>query len=88
VLLIGFGLGLGFLGRFLTHIQNGPALLRGWTGYAPIARVAPLALLRHDVVPPWGRLLIWLALVAVWTVLAYWMLQPGGMNRRDDAVDT
>ncbi|MGB9111800.1 MAG: hypothetical protein WCF24_03635 [Acidimicrobiales bacterium] len=39
------------------------------------------------MIPPWGRLLIWLALVAIWTVLAYWMLQPVGLNRGDDEGD-
>lgn len=65
-------LGVAFLmaGSYLTTLDSTGAL--GWYAYAPLTRASyPSAGL-----PDWARLLIWLALTAVWALSAIWVLRP------------
>ncbi|MGH3303340.1 MAG: hypothetical protein ACRDOK_16990 [Streptosporangiaceae bacterium] len=70
VVVIGLGLALGAVGSYLVSLGSG--LPRGWTGYAP---------LQLQVVPgigmaPWLRLIIWLALIALWALASIRLLRP------------
>jgi hypothetical protein len=70
VVVIGLGLALGAVGNYLVSLGSG--LHRGWTGYAP---------LQGQAVPgigmaPWLRLIIWLALIALWALTSIRLLRP------------
>lgn len=68
--MVGSAIAIGIFGYFLTHLGG---RLSGWTGYAPLAL--------HRAMPPWGRFLIWLALVLIWTAFAYWLMRPVSRDR-------
>lgn len=59
VLVIGLAAALVFIGDYVTTAGT----FTGWTGYAPLTN-GPILL--PGGLPRWGRLLIWLALVAIW----------------------
>jgi hypothetical protein len=61
VIVVALGVGLVLFGRWLVGYWQGDTF--GWVAYAPLsgATNAPRALLH-----PWVRLVIWLALTAVW----------------------
>ncbi len=66
VLVVGMGIGLYLLGVWLIGVWQGDAgVPSGWVAYAPLTSsgTTPLVLLH-----PWVRLLIWLALTAVWVL--------------------
>jgi hypothetical protein len=70
VVVIGLGLALSAVGSYLVSLGSG--LPSGWTGYAP---------LQVQVVPgigmaPWLRLIIWLALIALWALASIRVLRP------------
>lgn len=66
VAIVGFGAGLLFFGRWLTARGEGKP---GWVAYAPLSRAANTSELLGPGLHPWVRLVIWLALVAVWVVV-------------------
>jgi heme/copper-type cytochrome/quinol oxidase subunit 1 len=68
VIVVGLGLGLAFLGTWITA----PRPLTGWTGYAPLssstAYSSRLSITFAGGPHPWVRLLIWLALTVFWSI--------------------
>ena len=70
VVVIGLGLALGAVGSYLESLGSG--LARGWTGYAPLqVQLAP-----ETGMAPWLRLIIWLALIALWAFASIRVLRP------------
>jgi hypothetical protein len=66
VLVVGVGIGLYLLGVWLIGVWQGDGVgPSGWVGYAPLTSSGPTPLV---VLHPWVRLLIWLALTAVWVL--------------------
>jgi hypothetical protein len=77
VLLVGLGVGLAFLGSYLVNLGS----FQGWVAYAPLSdgpRPSPFGL--H----PWARLLIWLGLVLLWTLVSLALLRAA---RHRDVVE-
>lgn len=75
VLVIGMGLVLCVFGLWVTHI-----------GSHGLGARRAMALLRPGAggVPPWGRFLIWLMLIALWSAASLWLLrQPHGSDSRE-----
>jgi hypothetical protein len=61
VIVVGLGVALYALGEWLTAL--GSNLPYGWVAYAPVSgQFGP------DGLHPWVRLLIWLALIALWVI--------------------
>ncbi len=76
VLIIGWGLALGFVGLWATA-PPGPT---GWVAYAPLA--GEFQSVRYSgALEPWQQLLIWLALVVGWTAVAFFVLRPSQRAR-------
>ena len=72
VVVIGVGVGLYFLGGWLTT-RGGAGT--GWVAYAPLSNPVNTAELPGPGLHPWVRLLIWLALIAVWVVTGVVLLR-------------
>jgi hypothetical protein len=70
VVVIGLGLALGAVGSYLISLGSG--LPRGWTGYAPLQ----VLLVPGTGMAPWLRLIIWLALIALWALASITLLRP------------
>jgi hypothetical protein len=71
VITIGLGLGMYVFGGWITT-RGGPG--SGWVAYAPLSNT----LGPSDAIGglhPWVRLLIWLALIAVWVMASVWLLR-------------
>jgi hypothetical protein len=75
VLVIGLGLALAGLGRYLVSLGRPSSVSFGWFAYAPLNSTTAAAV-RHVGLRPWARLLIWLALIAVWTLASVRILRP------------
>lgn len=75
VIVVGLGVGFGFLGQWATTQGQG----FGWVAYAPLTN--------NTFVPgglhPWVRLLIWLGLVVVWMVASVALLRTTGKDEGD-----
>jgi hypothetical protein len=74
VLVVALAATLVVIGLYLTTIGAGSAADFGWFGYAPLTPNSPLD---GGGPPAWARLLIWLALIAVWAGLSLRLLRPG-----------
>ena len=79
ILVIGLGLGLAVLGRYLVSL--GRAGTFGWFAYAPLNSTLSNV---HRGVRPWLRLVIWLALIGVWTIASFVLLRPADKGIRAD----
>ena len=73
VLVVALGLAFGVLGNYLGSLGN--AASSGWYAYAPLAQSLPAL---HTGLAPWLRLLIWLALIGLWTVASVQVLRTPG----------
>jgi hypothetical protein len=72
---VGFGLALAALGRWVTHI-----------GTNRLATNRPLMFLRAGAsgLDPWARFLIWLVVIAAWSAGAFWLLhRPESSEHKD-----
>jgi heme/copper-type cytochrome/quinol oxidase subunit 1 len=67
VIVIALGLALGVAGRYLVSLGGG--LPTGWTGYAPLQAI-------QIGMAPWLRLVIWLALIVLWSLASIRVLRP------------
>lgn len=65
VLVVALAAALDVIALYLTTIGAGTPADFGWFGYAPLTNSSPLD---SGGPPAWARLLIWLALIAVWVV--------------------
>ena len=82
VVVIGTGAGLFFFGSWLTTRGQGGS---GWVAYAPLSNTVNAAGPAGPGLHPWVRLLVWLALVAVWVVVGVVLLRS---RRPEDAPGT
>ena len=74
VIVIGFGVGLYFLGSWVTALgRRGTSF--GWVAYAPLSRSVNTADLPGSGLHPWVRLLIWLLLTVVWAIVGVLLLR-------------
>jgi len=81
VVSIATGVALLMVGRAAETWQDNPG--DGWFGYVPLTRSISISgpfLFRH----PGLRLLMWLALIAVWTAVSLWLFGAGAGNRPTD----
>jgi hypothetical protein len=71
VVVIALGMAFGTAGSYLVNLGN--TVRAGWYAYAPLTQA---------VYPPrtalagWLRLLIWLALIALWALMSVRLLRP------------
>jgi hypothetical protein len=71
VIVIALGTAFGAVGRYLVNLGNGARA--GWYAYSPLTQQA---------YPPrtglagWLRLIIWLALIALWALASVGVLRP------------
>jgi heme/copper-type cytochrome/quinol oxidase subunit 1 len=71
VIVIALGMAFGAVGSYLVNLGN--AARAGWYAYAPLTQ---------QVYPPraglagWLRLIIWLALIGLWTLASVRVLRP------------
>ena len=72
VMLIGLGFGLMLLGEYLVSLDS-PAHF-GWFGYAPLTENFRIP--GSSGLAAWQRLLIWLGLILVWSVVGVVLLKP------------
>jgi hypothetical protein len=72
VIVIGLGLGLMMLGGYLVSLDS-PANF-GWFGYAPLTQNSFVP--EGSGLATWQQLLIWLALILVWSVVGVFLLKP------------
>jgi len=72
VVVVGIGAGLFFFGSWLTTRGQGGS---GWVAYAPLSNTINAADLPGPGLHPWVRLVIWLALIAVWVVIGVVVLR-------------
>lgn len=73
VVIVGLGAGLYFFGSWLTTRGEGGS--SGWVAYAPLSGAVNASDLPGPGLHPWVRLLIWLALTAVWVVVGVGLLR-------------
>ena len=72
VVVIGIGAALFFFGSWLTTRGQGGS---GWVAYAPLSNTINASDLPGPGLHPWVRLLIWLALIAIWVVAGVVLLR-------------
>jgi hypothetical protein len=70
IVVVALGLALGVLGGYLTSLGGGPA--SGWYAYSPLTSAA----FAPNGLPGWLRLIIWLALIGLWTAASLKVLRP------------
>ena len=70
VIVLALGMAFGAAGTYLVGLGNTSAF--GWYAYAPLSQAAYPATGLHG----WARLLIWLALIALWALLSVRVLRP------------
>jgi uncharacterized membrane protein YwaF len=68
VIVIGLGVALYLLGQWLIGSWQGGS--SGWVAYAPLSQATSPVRILH----PWVRLLIWLALTAIWVIASLGIL--------------
>jgi len=68
VVVIGLGIALYFFGGWITTRDT----VTGWVAYAPLSNSVNFP---GAGLPPWARLLIWLALILVWMVSSLALLR-------------
>jgi heme/copper-type cytochrome/quinol oxidase subunit 1 len=71
VLVIALAVALGVLGRYLISLGRPDHF--GWFAYAPLNSTSTI---RPPGLQPWARLLIWLGLIAVWSLASLVLLHP------------
>jgi heme/copper-type cytochrome/quinol oxidase subunit 1 len=71
VAVIAWGMALGAAGLYLTSLGSASGF--GWYAYAPLAHSVAFP---HTGLPGWARLIIWLALIALWALGSVWVLRP------------
>jgi hypothetical protein len=90
VLVVTLGAVLWVIGDWIIQ-QSSPFIGRGWTAYAPLTVFNGIAL--H----PWAQAVLWLGLIAVWTIAALLILReskpqmvdaPDGDHLGDDPTTT
>ena len=69
VLVIALAVALQILGVYIVTLGKGSVF--GWTAYAPLTQSLNIP---NPGLPIWGRLLVWLGLIGIWTLGAVWML--------------
>jgi heme/copper-type cytochrome/quinol oxidase subunit 1 len=84
VIVIGLGVGLSFVGGWLTTRGGGGT---GWIAYAPLSTAVNVAGQPGPGLHPWVRLLIWLALIVVWMVIGVALLRSRTAQESSGAVD-
>lgn len=83
VVVIALGAALAVLGLWLTSLgAHHPLLVSGWVGYAPLR---PQSRFLPGGIPRWGRLLIWLGLIAIWGASSLALLRPRPAGPREQA---
>ena len=70
VIVLALGMAFGAAGTYLVGLGNTSAF--GWYAYAPLSQAVYPATGLHG----WARLLIWLALIALWALLSVRVLRP------------
>jgi heme/copper-type cytochrome/quinol oxidase subunit 1 len=70
VIVVALGLGLAAAGGFVTSLGR---LAAGWYAYAPLTSTGYLP---GPGIPPWLRLIIWLALIVIWAAASVRLLKP------------
>jgi heme/copper-type cytochrome/quinol oxidase subunit 1 len=71
VVVVALGLALGALGSYLTSLGGRPAF--GWYAYSPLTSSAYAP---GGGLAGWLRLVIWLALIALWALASVKVLRP------------
>lgn len=72
------------VGHYAMTLGTGPP--NGWYGYAPLAGTVHVP--GFIGLAPWARLVIWLALIVVWALVAYRLLRSGPRLQPGDAGQT
>jgi hypothetical protein len=72
VIVIALGMAFGVAGTYIVGLGNTPAF--GWYAYSPLSQGDIWS--THTGLHAWNRLLIWLALIALWALLSVWVLRP------------
>lgn len=70
VVVVAFGLALGTAGSYLVSLGGGPRT--GWYAYSPLTSSLDAP---GTGLPGWLRLIIWLALIAVWALASIRVLR-------------
>jgi heme/copper-type cytochrome/quinol oxidase subunit 1 len=70
VIVVALGLGLAAAGGFVASLGS---LAAGWYAYAPLTSTGYLP---GNGIPPWLRLIIWLALIVIWAAASVRLLKP------------
>lgn len=83
VAVIGLGAGLFVFGAWAMTWGTHMPFPTGWTGYAPL--LGPFAADARGGLSPGERLVIWIALIAVWTVLAVLVFRTAKPKSRIDS---
>lgn len=78
VLVIGLAAALVVIGEYSTTADS----FTGWTGYAPLS-VSGSPFVVPGGVAPWVRLLVWLALVAIWVAGSLPLMRSRPATRAD-----
>jgi heme/copper-type cytochrome/quinol oxidase subunit 1 len=84
VVVVGIGAGLFFFGSWATTRGQGGS---GWVAYAPLSNTINASDLPGPGLHPWVRLLIWLALIAVWVVVGVVLLRSRSPRGSSGPVD-
>jgi heme/copper-type cytochrome/quinol oxidase subunit 1 len=76
LIVVALGFATYVFGQWFIETAEGARGLTGWVGYAPLSNTA---FTQTRILNPWVILLIWLVLIAIWTVVSLAVLH------RDDA---
>jgi hypothetical protein len=77
VVVIAWALALAAAGIYLTSLGGASGF--GWYAYAPLAHSVAFP---HTGLPGWARLIVWLALIALWALGSVWVLRPAPETER------
>ena len=78
IVVVALGLALGTLGRFITDLGS-PGANFGWFGYAPLTRSIMTV---GATMSAWEQLLVWFALIIVWTASSLYLLGPASAKNQ------
>jgi hypothetical protein len=84
VVVIGLGVGLYFFGGWVTTRGGVGA---GWVAYAPLSNTVNTANYPGQGLHPWVRLIIWLALIAVWVLASVALLRSRSESETEDSIE-
>jgi hypothetical protein len=79
VVVVALGLARGGRGEFLVNLGS-PGADSGWFGYAPLTRSV---LEVGGGLSGWERLLVWLAVIAIWAAVSLRLLTPDPGRHHD-----